>query len=45
MVSDIFLTTILLGFIIGFSVSCLIEIVCFAYYLRKEAYEELDDEC
>ena len=41
--SEEYLVTIMLGFIIGFSVSCLIDVVCYAYYLRKEAYGELDE--
>ena len=41
--SEEYLVTIMLGFIIGFSVSCLIDVVCYAYYLRKNAYEELDE--
>lgn len=45
--SDAFLTAVMLGFIIGFCVSSLVDVVCYAYVLRKKANMEnglRDDE-
>ena len=42
--SEEYLVAIMLGVIIGFSVSCLIDVVWSAYIMRKKALEESDKE-